>query len=59
MKSKKENKDTTQEENKTTDNTTTKDNSAENNGSKERVMPFLEHLEELRGRLLKSILFKG
>ena len=56
MKSKKENKDTTQEENKTTDNTTTEDNSAENNGSKERVMPFLEHLEELRGRLLKSII---
>ena len=56
MKSKKENKNTTQEENKTTDNITTEDNSAENNGTKEKVMPFLEHLEELRGRLLKSIL---
>lgn len=59
MKSKNSNKDTekTEKEKSTEEQTENhNDTATENNDTNERVMPFLEHLEELRQRLLKSIL---
>lgn len=59
MKSTNEKKDSEKFENEksTQEHTTTPDDTAtEKNDTNERVMPFLDHLEELRNRLLKSIL---
>jgi sec-independent protein translocase protein TatC len=57
MKSEKKKKENQKEQKpKDEQNKTTNDTATEENSTSERVMPFLEHLEELRQRLLKAIL---